>query len=114
MEKKNKKTILAILITLTLLGIFFGCTKSGLDDAKVNATITCIGLCKKAVDDNVSLVNGPCIGRTQTDWVCDVAHSPREAVDNLPANQCADYANGLMHHFVEVDTNCQLISIDGQ
>ena len=41
--------------------------------------------------------------------VCDVAHSPREAVDDLPENQCADFREGRAHHFVEVTPDCRFI-----
>ena len=37
-----------------------------------------------------------------------VAHSPREAVDDLPENQCADFRGGA-HHFVEVAPDRRLI-----
>ncbi len=42
-------------------------------------------------------------------WVCDVAHSPREDVDNLPENQCREFGEGKANHFVEVNPNCEFI-----
>jgi hypothetical protein len=41
--------------------------------------------------------------------VCDVAHSPRQEVDNNPHNQCQSYLIGQAHHFVEVTPECRLI-----
>jgi hypothetical protein len=41
--------------------------------------------------------------------VCDVAHEPREAADNLPANQCASYINGSANRFIEVTPECIFI-----
>ena len=71
----------------------------------------CIQICKSYDKD---LINGPCLSDNNTewnvnDWVCDVAHSPRQPVDNLPENQCQAYKDGQAHHFIEVDTNCNLI-----
>jgi len=59
---------------------------------------------------NIDLSNGPCINNfIYKGWVCDVAHSPREDIDNLPENQCDAFRNGTAKHFVEVDTNCNFI-----
>lgn len=58
----------------------------------------------------VDFSNGPCLtNNLMPDWVADVAHNPREDVDDNPANQCSAYANGTAHHFVELDTEGQLI-----
>jgi hypothetical protein len=43
------------------------------------------------------------------DWAVDVAHDPRQAVDDEPANQCQSYRAGRTHHFVELATDGQLI-----
>ncbi|HEX7104056.1 MAG TPA: hypothetical protein VF201_15535 [Nitrolancea sp.] len=56
--------------------------------------------------------NGPCISEQLADlpdWSVDVAHDPRESVDNQPANQCQAYRQGTTHHFVELDPNGKLI-----
>jgi hypothetical protein len=55
---------------------------------------------------------GPCIAERLPglpDWVADVAHDPRQKVDNEPANQCVRYESGAAHHFVEIDPNGKLI-----
>lgn len=53
---------------------------------------------------------GPCLSNEITpDWVADVVHNPRQAVDNLPANQCSAYREGKAHHFVELDTEGNFI-----
>ena len=39
----------------------------------------------------------------------DVAHDPRQAVDDDPANQCAAYRSGEAHHFVELDPDGRFI-----
>ena len=54
--------------------------------------------------------NGPCIAEEVIDdWAVDVAHDPREDVDNLPENQCRSYREGETHHFVELDPDGNLI-----
>ena len=57
----------------------------------------------------VDMSQGPCLGVVAPDWVADVAHDPRQDVDDDPANQCAAYRNGTADHFVELDPNGELI-----
>jgi hypothetical protein len=55
---------------------------------------------------------GPCISESLPglpDWVADVAHDPREAVDDEPANQCQRYRSDQAHHFVELNVDGRLI-----
>jgi hypothetical protein len=55
---------------------------------------------------------GPCIAEQLPglpDWAADVAHDPRQPVDDQPANQCASYRAGQTHHFVELTPSGQLI-----
>jgi len=56
--------------------------------------------------------NGPCLGSVQSDWVVDIAHSPRQTVDDQPQNQCTDYLSGQAHHFIELDTNGEIIKVE--
>jgi len=58
------------------------------------------------------LERGPCIAEqlpNLPDWVADIAHEPRQPVDDDPANQCARYRTGEAHHFVELDPQGELI-----
>jgi hypothetical protein len=57
----------------------------------------------------VDMARGPCLGVVADDWVADVAHDPREDVDDEPENQCAAYREGRAHHFVELDPDGELI-----
>jgi hypothetical protein len=55
---------------------------------------------------------GPCIAERLpgfADWVADIAHDPRQPVDDEPANQCARYRAGQASHFVELDPAGNLI-----
>ena len=76
------------------------------------AKVQCMTLCQQQLAAEADLSAGPCLGNPTPgypDWVCDVAHSPRTAVDNAPANQCAAFAAGTARHFVQVDANCAVI-----
>ncbi|MBI4426239.1 MAG: hypothetical protein HY567_01560 [Candidatus Kerfeldbacteria bacterium] len=54
--------------------------------------------------------SGPCLSdNLLPDWVADIAHNPRWAIDDLPVNQCPSYRAGTNKHFVELDTAGQLI-----
>ena len=44
-----------------------------------------------------------------TDWVVDIAHDPREDVDDDPENQCQRYRDGDASHFVELTPDGELI-----
>lgn len=77
----------------------------------------CKAICTVAKKSGIDLTNGPCLSEMYPekwdipDWVCDVAHAPRQPVDNLPENQCSEFREGKAHHFVEVDENCKVIRI---
>ena len=94
-------------LVIIILGIFlFGCQK----EIKEPAVEKCISECKAQLEQGAGLSTGPCLSNEIIpDWVCDVAHSPREEVDNQPENQCLAYREKKAHHFVEVDTGCNLI-----
>jgi hypothetical protein len=67
---------------------------------------------QQAKASGTDLANGPCIAEQLPDlpdWSVDVAHKPRQPVDNQPSNQCRDYRQGKTHHFVELDPDGNLI-----
>ncbi len=58
------------------------------------------------------LSSGPCLSESLpgiSDWAVDIAHDPRQAVDDQPANQCQSFRDGQTHHFVELAPDGQLI-----
>ena len=79
---------------------------------KTQALVKCQQLCQDTLSsDGVDFDAGPCLSNEiAPDWVCDVAHEPRQAVDNDPANQCSAFRQGTASHFVEVDGNCNVIT----
>ncbi len=71
----------------------------------------CRKLCEQKAGESRNLSNGPCLANPLPgfpDWVCDIAHSPRQVMDDLPENQCSAYGK-TAHRFVEIDGNCNLI-----
>lgn len=102
-----------MLIAILLIGLVFtsGCVyifEKEVPSPEV-AVQNCIELCEgSTLDLNAS----PCLSNDllgNGTWVCDVAHSPRQDIDNLPENQCSAWREGLAKHFVELDPNCKLI-----
>jgi hypothetical protein len=72
-----------------------------------------IALAKAAYEQakarGVDMAPGPCLGVIREGWVADVAHDPRQDVDDEPENQCEDYRSGKADHFVELDPEGELI-----
>lgn len=57
----------------------------------------------------VDFSNGPCLGKIAQDWVLDIAHEPRIDIDDDPQNQCKDFRDGKVGHFIEFDPQGKLI-----
>ncbi len=69
----------------------------------------CVIQCNLARQSSYDLSDGPCLSESILEgWVCDVAHSPRLPVDDLPANQCAQYPD-IAPHLIEVSPACHFI-----
>ena len=91
-----------------------GCVQQGGQEGvspEEQAKTKCIELCEGSAID---LSDGPCLSDDNPNWdvegwVCDVAHSPRQDVDNRPENQCREFREGKASHFVEVDPECEFI-----
>ena len=95
-----------------VLFLLFGCSGGKLvpdEQATLSVIQKCQLKCSMAAKSGVDMSPGPCLGVIGADWACDVAHSPRQPVDDLPQNQCQAYLNGTAHHFVEVTPDCQFI-----
>lgn len=105
-----KKWIFAGIILIFV--IMSGCTSNHQNIIAQD----CINLCVSAKQKGMNLSNGPCLSDNNSEWqhegwVCDVAHKPRIAVDNLPENQCQEFRRGKANHFIEVNENCEIIKV---
>lgn len=81
---------------------------------KTLAIIKCQRLCQETVfNEDKDFTVGPCLSENIIPgWVCDIAHSPRQDIDDDPTYQCASFNSGAAKHFVEVDGNCNLIKAE--
>jgi hypothetical protein len=104
------------LFSFSILFLLLGCTQQtgNSDSAEQLALRECKQLCNNsALGNGADLSNGPCLGnpmQQNPDWACDIAHNPRAAVDDIAANQCSAFS-GEAKHFVELDSQCNLIKI---
>ena len=48
---------------------------------------------------------------TNSYWVCDISHAPRQEIDNMTENQCQSFINGSSHHFIELTPECEIIRV---
>ena len=64
---------------------------------------------REALARGVDMSRGPCLGVIKEDWVADVAHDPRQDIDDEPENQCEAYRSGEADHFVELDPDGEFI-----
>jgi len=51
-----------------------------------------------------------CLG-TCGNYAIDVVHVPRNNEDNLVKNQCSDYGEGKVSHFIELDKDGEVVRI---
>ena len=111
MEKRKFSLVWILLILAALIaGIYWVLYVPSPPNLEAEtAKAACIALCQNALRKGQDLSNGPCLSNEIIEgWVCDVAHKPRQPVDNLPENQCPAYGKTAFH-FIEVDPNCNFI-----
>jgi len=114
----KKSYLIAILaFVIFIIGIVYFSKPSSIPE-KDQAISLCISLCQEAKEIGLNLENGPCLSDNSTKWnlekwVCDVAHWPRQDVDNKRENQCNKWWEAYLAkkeiHFVEVDPDCNFI-----
>jgi len=61
-------------------------------------------------DNFTGIINSQCLG-TCGDYAVDIVHVPRTSEDNLNKNQCQEYANGTVNHFIELDGEGNIVRI---
>ena len=72
----------------------------------------CVQACLDSKAAGNNLEGGPCLLNPMpqnNSWVCDVAHDPRQDIDNLPENRCSAFGTGETNHFIEVNPQCEFI-----
>jgi hypothetical protein len=100
-----------LLLALIPVILLSGCIVKNNSETE-NAKQICIKACGDAVKTGRDLSNGPCLLnpiQEYPNWVCDVAHEPRQTVDDSPENQCSAFRENEAPHFAEVTPDCNFI-----
>ncbi|MEM5882986.1 MAG: hypothetical protein QXQ77_01965 [Candidatus Aenigmatarchaeota archaeon] len=101
----RKILIVVIIVAIGIAGYYY---YSSLKEREI-AKEACIKACIEAKAQEMNLNEGPCLSnKIIENWVCDVAHNPREPIDDVEENQCPEYGKTAFH-FIEVDPNCNFI-----
>ena len=100
---------IAVVLTALLAGCGGASSASQSDKDKAIAAAKFLYAGKAS---SLDLSRGPCLAESLpglSDWAVDIAHDPRQPVDDEPANQCQSYRDGQTHHFVELTPSGRLI-----
>lgn len=104
----GKRQLLAGAVAAGLLGPCVGLAASGTREQAIELAQQ---VYQQAQAQGMSFERGPCLGVIMPGWVADVAHEPRQPVDNQPENQCAAWRSGQAKHFVELDPRGNVIRV---
>lgn len=115
-ENMKKKGLLLLSLTVILLTAYFtlvlnspppNTATEGEIETAVNQARH---LYTQRKEGKMDFSEGPCISNAlMPGWVVDIAHRPRQSIDDLPQNQCAAFLEGRAKHFVELDPEGDLI-----
>ena len=109
MQKEFLLTLsLSVILLTAFLVLMFdsGPTRTELDSAIGKSQ----QLYSEAKSKGMDFSSGPCLSNAlMPDWVADIVHDPREDRDNLDENMCPGFKEGRAKHFVELDTEGNLI-----
>ncbi len=111
-----KKLLLLLVLTVIVLTAGFTLIiNSGLPKAPLKSEVdTAVNQAKHLYNlekqTGRDFSNGPCLSNALLPgWVLDIAHSPRQPIDDLAENQCSAYREGKAKHFIELDPSGNLI-----
>lgn len=110
-------TVVVIIVVYTLIMLLSGVnpvSKNGKVDTDFEQALIAksfsVYLAQK--DLGVDFSKGPCLSNEiAKNWVLDIAHQPRQGVDDLPENQCAGFIEGEAAHFIELDPDGNFIRL---
>lgn len=111
---KDKLVIIALIVILTTayltLAFNTGFPKAAPKSEKDSAINQAKLLYRQDKENGRDFSNGPCLSDAlMPGWVADIAHNPRQAIDDLAQNQCPAFVIGKAEHFVELDPDGNLI-----
>ena len=95
-----------LVIACAVLPLVAGCGGEEADEETIRLAKEAYAQAKAS---GVDMERGPCLGVIKPGWVADVAHDPRQPIDDEPENQCEAYRSGEAEHFVELDPEGEYI-----
>jgi len=97
----HRKVVRIRLVAVVAVALAAGCGGVDADEETIRLAQQAY---ERAQAAGVDMSRGPCLGVIKPGWVADVAHDPRQDVDDEPENQCEAYRSGEAEHFVELDS----------
>jgi len=108
--RKTWIVILILAVCLIFGAIYFKSIgsqdKENLEDEAISCTLN---LYKRAKEKGVKF-DSQCLG-VCGDYVVDIVHVPRSEEDNKPENQCKEYREGKIKHFIELDKEGNIVRV---
>lgn len=101
--------MVAVVVVLVVLGAVF--LRRGSKKTRFDPRAAAMVRLQEVRGEGADLTKGPCLGILGPDWVADVAHDPRQPVDDDPENQCAEYRTGEAKHFVELTVQGKILRV---
>lgn len=100
-----------LLLVAILASATVSCIRESIsDEERAEAIAAALAVYEQQKQAGVDFSNGPCIAEEVIDnWSVDIAHNPRQEIDNQPENQCQFYRDGKTRHFVELTPEGELI-----
>lgn len=98
-EKRGKVAGFIVLFLLALIGWYVLWVQ--------NPNILLRARWKYDQAKGLDLSSGPCLGEIAPGWVLDIAHLPRQPIDDNLENQCQNF-----QHFVEMSPRGEIIHVE--
>jgi hypothetical protein len=114
LAKRILRAVVSKLLFVALASVvILGCGGNDVSEEERDRAITAAKQAYRgAIARGENLDVGPCIAENLPrlpEWVADVAHDPREGIDDASENQCRRYRAGEASHFVELTPDGELI-----
>lgn len=106
-DEKSKETILCDNVIKQKID---NCHIKGENTAQPEHVVCALNLYNQAKDSGM-IFSSQCLG-VCGDYAVDVVHTPREEIDDQTENQCEDYINGNVNHFIELDHSGNIVRIE--
>lgn len=105
-----------VIVTVVVLLLIFSPMDKSYKPGIVSENDRAVSQARKLFNEKKGLgmdfSNGPCLSNDlMPNWVADIAHDPRRAIDDLPENQCQAFREGRARHFVELDQNGDVLTV---